>query len=81
MDANGREHRTSRRSPFLREVTSRRHRRSPRTSADTGETDGERLRFTFAYAVETTEGGSGVQVRTRDVKWLLNWSRLSATRV
>ncbi len=73
VDADGQEHRIVEKVPVLttRNITAASE--FPAEfwlKADTGAMNDKRVEVTFAYAVETTEGRSGIQVRTADVTWL-----------
>lgn len=73
VDADGREHRIIEKVPVLttRSITAASSFPAEFwVRADTGEVNDERVEITFAYAVETTEGRSAVQMRTADIKWL-----------
>jgi hypothetical protein len=73
VDADGHEHRIVEKVPVLtsRGVTASSAFPSEFwLRAHTGDVHDDRIQVTFAYAVETTEGRSGVQVSTADVKWL-----------
>jgi hypothetical protein len=73
VDADGHEHRIVEKVPVFSDRNMTAASAFPTEfwlRADTGDVDNERVQVTFAHAVETTEGRSGVQVHTADVKWL-----------
>ena len=73
VDADGYEHRIVEKVPVLttRDLTAASEFPSEFwLKADTREVNDQRVQVNFAFAVETTEGHSGVQVSIADVKWL-----------